>query len=138
MYNAKRLINKQYKNEIMSLINQMNLDERKYAFLLGCVITRILLAFIVKTIDPKHLKIVSVLAAGLAIGWIYLYVFKKRQHAFEAGGVTWWNRYRPIHASIYLLVAYFAYTKQQTKAFYMLLVDVIFGLMVWLHHHKYL
>ncbi len=116
----------------------MTLDQRKYAFLFGCVMTRVLIALIVKHIDPKQLKIVSILALGLAIGWFYLFLFQKRQTAFEAGGVTWWNQYRPIHASIYLFVAYFAYTKQQQNAFYMLLIDVIFGLIVWLYHHGYL
>ena len=51
------------------------------------------------------------------------------------GSKIWWNDLRPIHASLYILFALLA-LKKNKYSWVPLLVDVTFGLLVFINHHQ--
>ena len=70
-----------------------------------------------------------------AIGFIYIYMTDSRQTGPEVfGDKIWWNNLRPIHGLLYSLFAYNAITGNKNAWIY-LLVDVVFGVLMFLVHH---
>lgn len=78
----------------------------------------------------------GVLAGLIAIGFATIFVNGWRKTGLETGGAPiWWNDLRPIHAMLYGVFAYLAYTGQQDIAWKILLVDVGIGFLSFVHHH---
>lgn len=101
--------------------------DRRLLFLLGCIPTRSLLAYSAyKQWVP--LNYIAVITFLIAIGFFSVYFFKLRPTGAEAGGKIWWNSLRPIHGIMYLTFTILVFTKHRDKAWYMLLLDVIVGL----------
>lgn len=67
--------------------------------------------------------------AVVAAVMIFLWYFHLRQHAPEAGGRTWWNWLRPLHALMY---AAFSATGRSEILF----ADVAIGVVASLAHHR--
>lgn len=112
-----------------------NIQKRFLLFLVFCIGSRSLAAYIAKTIDPKYLPILGYIALIPAIGFAYLYITDSR----KTGGETfnekiWWTDLRPIHACLYLCFALYALKKSE-HAWIVLVVDVIIGLSAFLTHH---
>ena len=64
------------------------------------------------------------------------YLFKLRKTGAEVfGNKIWWNNLRPIHATLYLLFSYLAINKNN-NSWYVLLLDVIIGIIAFSIHHK--
>ena len=63
----------------------------------------------------------------------YLYISGIRDTALESSepdSKTWWNYLRPVHGSLYIAFALFAFSPQyRTHAWKFLFIDVIIGLM---------
>ena len=110
---------------MLSKNNSINL------FLLGCIPIRIIIALIPLYIDKKWLFYYSFILFAMAISFLYLYFTNGRENAFEAGGKTWWAKYRIIHGLLYLMAAYYAY-HQNRNAWIPLMIDVIFGLILFI------
>lgn len=101
-------------------------------FLLGCIPARILIASIPIYINTECLLYYSILLFAIAFSFLFLYFFNLRQHAFEAGGITWWANYRIIHGLLYLSAAMLAFKKNRL-AWIPLVIDVFIGLSLFIH-----
>lgn len=104
-----------------------------YFFIFACIPARILLALIPLYI-PKHLLFFySFVLGAIGTSFLYLYFANKRLIAFEAGGHTWWAKYRIIHGMLYLIASVYAYN-QNRNAWIPLFMDVVVG--IWLFVQK--
>lgn len=95
-------------------------------FIFACIPLRIIIALIPLYIEANWLFYYSFILFVIGVSFLYLYFTNNRQSAFEAGGITWWAKYRIVHGLLYLIAAYFAYY-QNRNASIPLIVDVIFG-----------
>ena len=117
----------------MSMNTSMNMN-RALAFLMGCLGVRLIIALVAKNLNTTTLKYAAIPAGITGIAFISLYLFDLRKSGFEAGGKIWWNKLRPIHGVLYLLFACYAY-KGEPFAWYVLLLDVIIGLIAWIFRY---
>jgi len=104
-------------------------------FLFGCIPTRILLAYISTKIPENYLPLFGAILLAMGLGFLYLYFTNKRMDAPEAGGKTWWGKYRIIHGMFYLTAAIYAFQKKPDLIWIPLTLDVIFGLCLFVLHH---
>lgn len=112
-----------------------NIQKRFILFIFGCIFTRLLLVYIAKNIHLKYLVLLGYLALIPSFGFIYIYFTKSRQTGLETfGDKIWWNDIRPVHSFLFLLFAFLAINKNK-NAWIVLLIDVIFGLIMFLKHH---
>jgi hypothetical protein len=111
------------------------LEKRILLFLIGCIGTRSLFAYVAKNASKQNLRYLGYLALLPAIGFFYIYLTGTRKTGAEVfGGKIWWNNLRPIHGLLYFLFAYNA-INGNPKAWIFLLIDVTFGLLSFLNHH---
>lgn len=111
------------------------MEKRFVAFLIGCIGTRLLIAFVAKNIDNSLLPYLGYLSLLPASGFMYIYLTGSRKTGLEVSGEKiWWNNLRPIHSLLYFMFAYSAIMKK-SYAWLFLLIDVIFGLVMFLAHH---
>lgn len=103
------------------------LQKRTLLFLIFCIGTRTLFAYLAKTY-PQYLQYMGALAIIPAIGFLYFFFSGTRKTGNEVfGGKIWWNNLRPIHAILYLLFAISAIQKKH-YAWMFLAADVVLGL----------
>lgn len=103
------------------------LTKRTLLFLIFCIGTRILFAYIAKTYT-NYLPLMGILALLPAIGFFYLFLSGKRKTGGEVfGDKIWWNDLRPAHGTLYLLFAISALMKK-SYAWIFLAIDVVLGL----------
>jgi hypothetical protein len=102
-------------------------------FILGCMSTRLLVAYAAKRISPKYLPVMGYLAALPAFGFAYIYMTDWRDKG-RFGQKAWWNDLRPVHAVLYGLFAWSA-INGRADAWMFLFADAIFGLISFLIHH---
>lgn len=114
----------------------MNTIQKRFLlFIFGCILTRLLLAFYVKSLKQNHLQIAGYIALIPAIGFLTIYILNLRKTGAEVfGEKIWWDDIRPIHGMLYLLFAYMAINKDR-NAWKVLLIDVIFGFSMFINHH---
>lgn len=98
----------------------------KLLFLIACIPSRILLAFLAYYLKGIYLQLFGLILLLLSASFFYLFFTNKRLKAFEAGGKTWWHKLRPIHGSLYLVAGLLCLTKSNYAAIPILL-DVILG-----------
>jgi len=109
--------------------------KRILVFVIFCLGTRLLLAYIAKT-QPKYLKLLGYLFGVIGLLMIYLFVTGKRKTGMETqmfGDVIWWNNLRPVHGLLYLLFGYLAIHGDH-RAWKIIVVDVLIGLVAFLRH----
>jgi len=95
------------------------------------------LVVIAKSVPNRYLPILGCLALGPAIGFMYIFFSGARQTGAETfGAKIWWNNLRPVHAMIYTLFAYAAFTRNK-NAWVLLAIDVVLGLVSFLVHHYF-
>jgi len=112
-----------------------NLHKRFLLFLIGCIGLRTLFVYIAKTIKPKLLPILGIIALIPAIGFSYIYITHSRKTGGETfGQKIWWGDLRPIHALLYFTFAYMAITKD-SRAWTILFLDVALGLTAFIIYH---
>lgn len=109
--------------------------KRRLLFLLGCIPTRILLAYGVSRLSPQHLRMTSYVAFIVAFAFIYLVVSGTRKSGAETfGKPIWWTPHmRIIHATFYVIFGYMAFQKNP-NAYLILYVDALVGLLAFLMH----
>ena len=113
-----------------------NMHKRYLLFLVGCMGTRLLLAYLAKIASPTVLFYMGILALLPAIGFMYLFFSGTRKTGPEVfGDKIWWNKLRPVHSLLYFLFAYFAIAGYK-NAWMFLLIDVIVGFTSFsIYHH---
>jgi len=108
-----------------------NTNTNLLLFLFGCIGVRSLFVYIAKEINKKYLPILGYLALIPAIGFMIIYLTGIRETGLGAfGEKIWWNKLRPVHATLYALFAYNAIHKNR-KSWIYLLIDVIIGLIAY-------
>jgi len=109
-----------------------NIDKRFYLFLIGCVGTRILFAYLAKTVSVPYLKWMGWVAILPAIGFLYFYMSGTRKTGIEVfGDKIWWNNLRPIHSFLYAMFAYNAIRGNKQVAWIYLALDVSIGIIAF-------
>lgn len=112
-----------------------NFHKRLLFFLFGCILTRFLLVYIVKNLPIKYLPYLGLLGLIPGIGFLVIYFGNYRKTGEETfGEKIWWNNLRPIHSLLYLTFVYLALNKHK-NSYIPLLIDVIFGLTVFIIYH---
>lgn len=107
-------------------------------FLLGCLPTRLFMAYLSTTLPISYLPYLSFVAMAIAIGFFYIYVTGSRATGMEVdGGTIWWNELRPIHGFLYGFFAYKLW-KHQRDAYIPILIDVAIGLGAFTVKHVYM
>jgi len=110
--------------------------KRLLLFLIGCIGTRTALALLVKNIPSDYLPILGLGGLAISIGFMYFYLSGTRKTGPETfGDQIWWNKLRPIHASLYLLFAILAFQRSK-YAWLPLFLDVLLGLTAFLCFHR--
>jgi hypothetical protein len=100
-----------------------------------CVLVRLLLVYIAKTIKIENLKYLGYVTLLISIGFIYIYITKSRKRAIELNNKKiWWNPLRPIHGIFYLLFSIAAINSY--NLWYLLLLDVMIGVIAYFIHYK--
>jgi hypothetical protein len=104
-------------------------------FVLGCIPIRIVFVLILKYVNKDYLPYLSIPLFSISFGFLYLYFKNLRLNAPEAGGKTWWSNLRLIHGALYLAASIYAFQKKDIS-WIPLAIDVIFGIVSFLIHHK--
>ena len=112
----------------------LSLNSRLMLFVLGCIGSRLLFAFVAKTINIEYLPYLGYIALLPAIGMMYIYITGSRDYGKEAGGKIWWNNLRPIHSLLYFLFSYNAIMKNRVVAWKFLMLDVVIGFIAFINH----
>ena len=112
-----------------------DIQKRFILFLLLCIPARFLLVFLAKKANIFYLKVMGFILLIPAIGFLYLFITKTRQTAGEVfGDKVWWHNLRLIHGLNFLLFGVLAIYGFK-KAWIILLIDVIFGLISFFIYH---
>ena len=112
-----------------------DLQKRWVMFLLGCIPTRFLLAYILSKLSQTHLKIAGTVLLLPAFGFLYIYITGLRKTGAETlGAPIWWNHLRPVHALLYLVSAIMA-LQGNKRAYMPIVIDTLFGLVAFTSHH---
>ena len=123
--------------KFFSLLNYMlSKEESIRYFLMGCIPVRTYLALLPLRLNPRWLRYYSFILFIQAFTFMYLYFFKMRERAFEAGGVAWWGKFRILHGLTYLVAAILAFNKNRL-AWIPLIIDVLMGLVLFLNYRFY-
>jgi len=102
-------------------------------FLFACIPARLLIAWY--STKVPNLTLYGVVLLAVALSFLYLYFTNGRLQAPEAGGATWWSSYRLIIGLLYLAAAVYALQGKRSLVKYPLLIDVAFGLVIFLMKH---
>jgi hypothetical protein len=109
--------------------------KRALLFLVGCIGSRALLAYLAYALSTSQLYYLGFLTMIPVFGWIYIILTGSRKSGLETGGEPiWWNNLRPVHALNYAAFSLMAFQGNE-KAYLFLVFDVVFGLFAWIQHH---
>jgi len=112
-----------------------NIQKRFLLFIFGCIFVRTIFVVVAKKINKKYLPYLGYLALFVGISFLNIYFFKPRSTGVEVfGDKIWWNDIRIVHGFLYILFAVYA-IKKESFAYIPLLIDVIFGLVMFLLYH---
>jgi hypothetical protein len=111
-----------------------DIQKRFVLFLFGCILVRSFFVIIAKN-NLNYLPLMGYISFIPAIGFFYIYMFDKRKTGNEVfGEKIWWNDLRPIHGLLYASFGLYALQKN-SDSWKILLLDVIIGLVGFLHFH---
>jgi len=110
--------------------------QKRFLLFLGlCIPSRLALTATAKYLPLKYLPYMGLITLSIAIGFLYLYFTGKRTSGLETQGTPiWWMKFRIIHGLMYLLFSLLAFNYIR-NSYMILLVDTIFGLVLFLLHH---
>lgn len=109
----------------------MDIEQRRFYFLFGCIPVRMLLACSLLMIPNSLVKFVASVLASIGVSFATLYILKLRMNASEGGGKTWWHYLRPLHAVSYLVTSYLLLTENRQYASMILILDLCIGTFAW-------
>lgn len=103
--------------------------KRLLLFLIGCIGTRSIFAYLAKIASLDVLRVMGWIALMPAIGFIYIFITGSRKTGAEVfGEKIWWNSLRPIHGLLYFTFAWLAINGVRGMAWKVLAADVVIGL----------
>ena len=113
-------------------------QSRTILFFSACITLRLLIAYIAYLAtrpQAKHpiWKSFALVPLAIGIGMAYLYFTQTRLNAPEGGGITWWAKYRLIHAMLHITSAIYI-LQGNDKAWAPLVIDVLMGIVLKLMH----
>ena len=112
-----------------------DIQKRFMLFLFICIPLRLLFVYLAKT-QLKYSQQLGYIAAAIGLAMLFIYFTGIRKTGKETfGKEIWWNNYRPFHATMFLLFAYFAIKLKNTEALKFLLIDVVAGLIFFIKYH---
>lgn len=103
---------------------------RKRLFMFGCVPIRLFLIYIAKKASMTQLRLLSIPAFLISIGFIYQQ--KKGEKNGYFGGPVWWHH--SIHALLWMIFAVLAFRKIQS-AYIALVIDLIVGVISFINNY---
>lgn len=109
----------------------------KQLFLLGCIPTRILIAYLAFYFSENKSisNVFSIAALCISIGFFYIYFTGSRKKGLETEGrPIWWNNLRPVHGTMYLLFTILTLSGVR-NAWVVLALDIIIGLIAFIKHY---
>ena len=102
-------------------------------FIFGCILVRSLLVlYHIK--NKKYLPILGYIGILSGLGFIMVYLTDSNKRGATFDQKAWWNILRPIHGIIYILFGYLAINKN-SKAYKVLIADVLLGLVSFISYH---
>jgi hypothetical protein len=104
-------------------------------FLVGCVGARVLFSLVIQFSPALMLPLLCGICVAISVGFTFVWVTGIRQKKGAFDNTIWWNPLRLVHASIYLLTAWFLYTKKQYLASTVILLDTSIGMLAYLVNH---
>ena len=112
-------------------------EQSKYYFIFGCLPIRILMSLIPIYINKKLKIYYHIILLSISLSFLYLYFTNKRLDAFEAGGITWWSKFRIIHGLLYLFASIYLIENSNLSS-KILFLDTLFGLIIFIinRNHK--
>ncbi len=105
------------------------------AFLLLCIPARILIALGSKFVPDAYMKLYATLLLLIGLSFVYLFFTNTRLDAPEAGGKTWWAKYRLIIGALYLVAAIYAFQGKRDLIWVPLAMDITFGTIIFAIKH---
>lgn len=112
------------------------LQKRTALFLIGCIGTRSLFAWMAAVSSPAVQQWLAYAALVPAAGFLWIWATGARQTGPEVFGARiWWNALRPVHAALYLSFAAAVLGWQWPHAWVFLAADVVLGLAAFVWHH---
>lgn len=111
----------------------MKYNKKIVLFVFGCLLVRLSFALISKNINKKMLPLLGKIAIIPAIWLLVLYLGDLRQRG-ALNQKVWWNNLRPLHSILYFTFAYLAMNKND-KAYILLLLDVLIGLIAFINNN---
>ena len=120
------------------MIKHLDARTRTIWFFSFCITLRLLIAYVAYLAtrpQAKHpiWKSFALVPLAIGIGLAYLYFTQTRLNAPEGGGITWWAKYRLIHAMLHITAAIYI-LQGNDKAWAPLVIDVIAGIVLKLMH----
>ena len=113
-----------------------SIQKRFLLFLGGCIPMRLLLVLLAKYGNKILLQLMGLFALVIGLGFIIIYIGKYRKTGMETGGdVIWWNNIRPLHSFLYFFSAWSVFYGNTKKAWKILLLDLIIGLIAFIVFH---
>ena len=111
------------------------IQKRFLLFLVGCIGTRVLIAYTAMTIPVKYLPIMGYFSLVPSFGFMHIYLTNTRKKGGEVFGENiWWNHLRPFHSIMYFLFAFYAIQKKR-ESWKFLGFDVLVGFIAFIHYH---
>jgi len=86
-------------------------------------------------IPEKYLKLYGIFLLLIGLSFLYLFFKNLRLNAPEAGGKTWWSQYRIIIGLLYISAAVYAFQGKRNLIWIPLVIDIIFGLIIFTIKH---
>lgn len=105
-----------------------------HLFILCCIPARLVISLLPLYLSKKYLFYYGIILLIIALSFLYLYFTNQRLNAQEAGGYTWWAKFRLIHGLLYLCGAIYCIQGKRI-AYIPLLADTIIGIMLSVNHH---
>jgi len=99
-----------------------------------CLLARISLSLIFFFVNTNYLPYLAPFSFIIGFSMLFLFFTRKRLNAFEAGGKTWWHKFRPIHGILYVLASIYALKKNHLSGLF-ILADAFLGLFFFVLHH---
>jgi hypothetical protein len=107
-------------------------------FLFLCIPARILIALGSKYVPDNYLKVYATILLLMGLSFIYLFFTNKRLNSPEAGGKTWWAPYRIIIGMLYVCAAIYAFQGRRDLIWIPLVMDIVFGIIIFAKQHNFI
>ena len=105
-------------------------------FMFVCIPVRLLIVYAVKKMNKNMLVYAGYIGAIISMSFFYLYFTNGRNVGMETNNKPiWWRHIRIFHSIFYGLFAITALRKL-SYSYMFLLADVIFGLVMSIHHYR--